>query len=102
MRNILGSSARWVSGTLARALALAFVIAAPAHGAAPTQPKPLTILDRVERIRTTIGERGQAGIVAHAAGKSESGAANQWPNWNNWRNWGNWNNWRNWGNWRNI
>jgi hypothetical protein len=102
MRNILGISARWVSGTLARAVTLAFVIGGPAQAAAPPQPKSLTIVDRVERIRTTIGDREQPLLVARAPGESESSAANQWPNWNNWRNWRNWNNWRNWGNWRNI
>jgi hypothetical protein len=99
MRNILGISAKWVSGRLARAAALAFVIASPAQGTLPVESKPLTILDRVERIRATIGERGQSAVVGRAAATSDVGAATNWPNWNKWPKWPNWNNW---GNWRNI
>jgi hypothetical protein len=101
MRETLSVFLKWLRARFARVVTLSLVLAGTAQPVSTREPGPLTVVDRVERIRAVLSEREQTPHVAGQPGDSNRAAFSQWRNWSNWRGWANWNNWSNWGNWRN-
>ena len=82
-------------------LASLFSFASANASAASDEAKPLTIEQRVERVRQHLADTDAAGAPPKLDAEPPSHQSVQWPNYPNWPNWPNWNNWRNWNNWNN-
>jgi hypothetical protein len=93
---------RWSRMKLARGAALALVLVGFAQPASAEESRPLTVADRVDRIRAALSERPETTLLRNGNMDSESAEISQWRDWRNWGNWRNWSNWGNWGNWRNF
>jgi hypothetical protein len=95
-----GGSKEGRSALIAIASLVATGSSVDASSSIANEAAPLTIEQRVERVRKDLLRAGAAEnklpIVSPPSPPVRVTQWYNWPNWNNWRNWNNWNNWANW------